>query len=78
MVACLCVAVQKRLHTPVKSGTSFIMHFKGASMDPIQGAARLCKISAGQVKIVPTTVMPTGATAYKAHICFPGEVDSLA
>ena len=40
-VACLFVAVQKRLHTPVKSDTSFWMQSKGASMDLIQGAACL-------------------------------------
>ncbi len=78
MVACLFIAVQKRLHTPTKSDTSIRTHFKGASMDLIQGAACLFKLSAGEIKIVPTTDMPTCATAYKADICFPAEADSLA
>ncbi len=77
-VACLFIAVQKRLHTPMKSDMSFWTHFKGASMDLIQHAACLFKLSAGEIKIVPTTDMPTCATAYKSHICFPAEADSLA
>ena len=71
MVTCLFIAVQKRLHTPMKSDTSFWTHFKGASMDLIQVAACLFKFSAMGSKIVPTTDMPTCATAYEGAHLFP-------